>query len=445
MGSWSSKQSIILSKTQCEIVIHGLMHNECLFSQIIPLSVVNICCNYYYKDINCNLLLWTSIKPTHQRQYRMSIQSIHLYDDSSPKRNISIASLSNNLFKTHNFDKTGAGHCMLSHIVFPKQFINNQLSQYPLLNDYEYDALIRCGGCNSFDSSISNTCELIILDDKLENTFDLNISDNPFLKHRSDKTIVPTDTDEKFQIAYFYQLPSIKYKLSPISVTYNTNTNEIICVGGLNEDFETLKDIYSLNLNANVLEWRKYKNDLVNNVCRSSLCWIDYNKLVVIGGDNHNYSYRTVSLCTFMDVNNMKNKCKYLSRMNFARNQCGSYYDRINNKIIVGGGCNDSYDEKVSRSIEIYDIVKDKWIFYETLMNYTHGCDCVVFGKNDNQNVIYVAGDWMANGLWESFGFVEWIDLRESNVKWNILWNQSIIKQFNVKNSRSRARTLQIY
>eukprot|EP01084_Bolivina_argentea_P252350 423555_1 len=99
--------------------------------------------------------------------------------------------------------------------------------------------------------------------------------------------------------------------------------------------------------------------------------------------------------------------------------------------------------------MEIYDIIKDKWIMYQSKMKETHSWNPCLWNSSQNPNVIYIAADnafrfgfdskytndtKKIKAHFDRFGCIEWTDLRENAKEWKLFTPKlSLEKLFQMK------------
>eukprot|EP01084_Bolivina_argentea_P109234 195225_1 len=140
---------------------------------------------------------------------------------------------------------------------------------------------------------------------------------------------------------------------------------------------------------------------LIYGRAHMSLCNINNERIAVIGGQKKKKWYSTMNQMSMMGSSNIEsvnhvelfdlnsNKSVLIKHLNYARVECGSYYNSYSNEIIVFGG-NNGYDfspmggiphrvwenshhnNYISRSMEIYDFHKNVWTEVPYLSNFTY-------------------------------------------------------------------------
>eukprot|EP01084_Bolivina_argentea_P100337 180178_1 len=271
----------------------------------------------------------------------------------------------------------------------------------------KYKMFVRCGGIYTKDDEYSNQNDLIMF-----NAANLN--------------------DVGRQIDSFYcKLPPFKQRIEGPALCYN-GMNNLLSFGGYSyDDGKALKSIYSLNLNVkrNKFKWKKYGCNMNTSRYDSAITHIidnkGQNKFIIIGGKGS--STKPINNCEMFDSSKTtnKSKCIILQELNFKRFRPGSTQINGKLKIAVAGGI---LYGKGANKIEIYDLVKNKWIIHSTPLNYDHQHPTIWSEvKEINPNILYVAGNNISFGAKKgSLGYIEYTDLRVKDKKFKLLYDEPI-------------------
>eukprot|EP01083_Nonionella_stella_P127562 386369_1 len=188
---------------------------------------------------------------------------------------------------------------------------------------------------------------------------------------------------------------------------------------------------YQMNKDVKETNWVEAGN-LIHGRASMSLCNVNKTRLAIIGGSEQISVYTLVPLDSVelydLTDNNAVNVS--LTSMNCARIECGSSYNDKSNQIVVFGGSGESItsmhrgnrnEANVSRSMEIYDIHKNKWfdVPYKSKNKYrkypciwTMGSQCIFVSQIVDTPKPPTIQLHLDNGLRRSFVESEWIDLR---------------------------------
>ena len=300
--------------------------------------------------------------------------------------------------------------------------------------------VIRIGGKYSKTLNRTNICDTIIYPNNINKykkqygIVELQVNNN----NNNNDFNLDLNLSDNYIESYHLKLPNLPKCISAGSCIYNRINDNIYCVGGRIENDKILNTIYSLNFKSN---YNDYNNEWNLLSCKlkypkhaTSLCLLNNynnnNHLISIGGYNDRLSYlNKIELINLNKKQNIELKPNILKRM-----KPGCLHNN-NNKIIIGGGYHHENLENVSKSIEIYDIIKEKCTLYPYLTRYQHSFPYIC-SDIDHNNLIYIIGDdchWENSNI-DELGIIEYNDLR-SNQKWCILnYNKNNLKQINLKN-----------
>ena len=204
----------------------------------------------------------------------------------------------------------------------------------------------------------------------------------------------------------------------------------LIYLGGYTQNKHS-KSIYLLNWSMKEqLKWKKLPNELKTARCKPSGCliyekvsniykdMIGSEKIAIIGGYNrkNERTLKSVELLSFEDGVKTMN----LASMKYGRSECGICTTNDTRKrIIVGGG--DKYkrdagsSEFTTKSVEMYDINKDKWMMINNFTRYTHRYRPTIWVLPNDPDIVYIAGDFRGSDM----GVIEYCDLRDNQCTWH--------------------------
>ena len=92
---------------------------------------------------------------------------------------------------------------------------------------------------------------------------------------------------------------------------------------------------------------------------------------------------------------------------------------------------------KGTHSVELYDLVKDKWTVHSAVLQYEHLHPTMWTLDDINPNVLYVAGNSVRFGAKKgSVGFVEWTDLRMKAKQFELLYNEPLDDFYSIEATR---------
>ena len=318
------------------------------------------------------------------------------------------------------FDRYDFGSCNLSNISYndlPKWLIQKNKSLFQTNHqkvmtknknsmkffDKNKSMIIRCGGMYSKNNEMSDQCDLFIIDNSIQTGQNLN------------------DFDLFYSNAYHTMLPSLPLKLTSFCLSHY-GSDEIVVIGGQNQNGNTVASIYTLNLNVEKykhLQWIKDENTLLHyQRFGANSCVIrNTGDIVIIGGYNHpSQALKSTELFKYQ-----RKQCGLLKDMNYKRYKPGCIKkSNIFDQVIVGGGRGDE-GKNSRRTIEMFDLNKEEWLLYPYKTNCIHTNNPCIWVNKRNQNIVYIAGNWIENHTKSSLGFIEYVDIRENNAKWTII------------------------
>eukprot|EP01083_Nonionella_stella_P175124 608939_1 len=187
-------------------------------------------------------------------------------------------------------------------------------------------------------------------------------------------------------------------------------------------------DRYKISTGSN--NWTE-TGHLIHGRAYMSLCNVKRNRLAIIGGQQYKQCFGyspSVAALDSVEIYDLTDHSAVnisINSMNYARVQCGSFYNDISNQLIVFGGSrgfkthvysqlvrsvDPSHhipDDNASRSMEIYDFHKNKWfdVPYKSNNKYeeypciwTIGSQCVFVSQINNQTIenrAYIESEWI--------------------------------------------------
>ena len=259
------------------------------------------------------------------------------------------------------------------------------------------------------------------------------------------------DSNKPVINGYIAELKSAPIKVVSNSLIYSDKANKLYCIGGKirdNKKTERLKSIYTYDFES--LLWNNIPYYMNNSRSAPSLCKGYNNNIMIIGGYNTiNYDLNS---CEIFNIQN--NRCINTSNMNYGRFYCGSIYDNINKRIIVAGGDNDKNEDIVSKTVELYDYNKNKWILFNNKMLNTHTFPRLLMDIHNckgykNPNILYVIGsEWGGRENNDFSGYIEYCDLRIG--EWKLYDDKSLFEMIgidynNINSDGFRGRELQTF
>eukprot|EP00484_Ammonia_sp_Unknown_P020663 CAMPEP_0197053676 /NCGR_PEP_ID=MMETSP1384-20130603/27886_1 /TAXON_ID=29189 /ORGANISM="Ammonia sp." /LENGTH=304 /DNA_ID=CAMNT_0042486613 /DNA_START=510 /DNA_END=1421 /DNA_ORIENTATION=- len=170
-------------------------------------------------------------------------------------------------------------------------------------------------------------------------------------------------------------------------------------------------DTFVYELSLDTLKWSKLISNTKNEaIYGAHLCLMQGgNALLQVGGVNAaGDKLKDVRVYSY----EKKQRMEDLPPMSFARSEnLSCVVDEVHNELIVAGGMKDKYHEN---KLEILNLSTLKWVPYNYIFNHNHREPLlfVDFENNEEQQVVYVAGNEMEN--FKRIGFVECIDLRQN-------------------------------
>lgn len=180
----------------------------------------------------------------------------------------------------------------------------------------------------------------------------------------------------------------------------------LLSIGGRLQ-FKTNKQNFILNVNDNknnkqwICDQHILSNSLHQIVSTKCILNNDESKLFLVGGIKNDFKWNALSMYDFNAI-----KWRKLRNMKQNRSWCGAFFDKIQNRIYVGGGQGLVY---ANNSVEYYDIYKNEW-YSVCNTKYKHMNYPQIW---INGNLFYIAST--------SSDFIECIDIRMnanvSNIK----------------------------
>lgn len=167
---------------------------------------------------------------------------------------------------------------------------------------------------------------------------------------------------------------------------------------------------------------------------KTNALYIGNNKYIIMGGTNQ--KSKPEKSCEIYDNYDKceEEYCLSIADMHFKRSKLSSCFMPIKKKVIAGGGM---IYGKGSTQIEIYDIHKNKWSLNKAEFNFEHKYP-VLWMDFYNPNIVMVAGDWIGfGGRKDSLGYIEWLDLREKQKKWNMFNDDTLTDMFKIQGVRA--------
>ena len=217
-------------------------------------------------------------------------------------------------------------------------------------------------------------------------------------------------------------------------------TEEIVVIGGQNEHGNTVASIYILNLNVEKykhLQWIKDENSMLHyqRFGANSCCINNGRDIMIIGG----YNFAAQSLKSTEIYKYQRKECELLKDMNYKRYKPGCVKSStIFDQVIVGGGRGDE-GKNSRRTIEMFDLHKQEWLLYPYKTNCIHTSNPCIWVNKRNENIVYIAGNWIENHTKSSLGFIEYVDIRENNAKWRIINYDGENRGSNIDDERMNA------
>merc|ERR1712113_427941 len=238
--------------------------------------------------------------------------------------------------------------------------------------------------------------------------------------------------------AYYTKLPSFRKELEAPYILFHEKKSTLYSFGGYS-DGKALSVINECSLNANnikSLKWRKNRNkqQMIKGRYNMNVCGIGNEKYLILGGKNK--STKDEKTCEMYDNCDEceQEKCTDLAAMKYKRSGLSSAYLANKRKVIAGGGM---IYGKGSLNVEIYDIVKDKWTLNKAEFNFEHKYP-MIWMDAYQPSVCYIAGDWIGiGGRKDSLGYIEWIDLRQKQKKWNLFKDETLTNMFKIEGVRA--------
>ena len=219
-----------------------------------------------------------------------------------------------------------------------------------------------------------------------------------------------------------YKLPIIPRKICKSSLIFN-ETHGLLSFGGKDANKKPLNWVWRLKWKSidNEEEWKWEKLTNLNQHRVQSTCIYipNENKVMIIGGylkKSSNAQFQTRA--ELYDMNNIKMKSKLLPGHNASnRDQCGGFYDDLTRRVYVGGGYGIKSD--YGYNVSFYECNKNTWCDkFAPNTSLDYGSLPILWMDNYDRQLLYIAG----NVGMESF------DLRTNGRKWNIVYQQSDLK-----------------
>lgn len=215
-----------------------------------PKEIFSIISNFFLKG-SPFLILWNGRYP-----------SVHLLDITKGIRHeLSILNLKTKEDCSHLFQVPikHAGHCMISNIDLPSW-----------VTDINHNHIFE----GIKDSKLYTKCSMIFRFGGRNHSWQS--------QNLSQLIIYPTNNE--FKTGYYVDLPALNECMSSASYIYNIqNTERIYQFGGCDNDWDRMKDIKYMDLNAGFNEWYTMKSRMEKAKCFPSLC--NYKDgIFVIGG-----------------------------------------------------------------------------------------------------------------------------------------------------------------
>eukprot|EP01084_Bolivina_argentea_P017839 33273_1 len=322
-----------------------------------------------------------------------------------------------------NFDRYSYGKCLVSLFELPKWgWLKKKKLESGNGRRYgNYHLFLRCGGIKSEFDDHTNEIDLILFNSVNCNYNGLN----------KDVRIIID--------AYYQKLPSFRKTMESPYIIYNQKKQTLYSFGGYC-DGKALSTINECHLNVGKvsgLKWKRNRNKQQMNKGRygCSICDIGNDKYIILGGTNQkSKSEKTCEIYNNYDKCEA-DKCTEISNMSFKRSKLTSVFIPEKNKVIAVGGM---IYGKGSTQIEIYDLIKNKWILHKSEFNFEHKYP-LIWMDFYNPNICYVAGDWIGfGGRKDSLGYIEWIDLRiKGQKKWKMFNDDTLGDMFKIQGVRA--------
>eukprot|EP01083_Nonionella_stella_P086424 240116_1 len=401
-----------------ELVVFGYIREQTMIlNQLIPFEIQTLCSQFYYQA--CYLFLTIGSRGSRAHNLR-SIKCINL--KSFERFDFRITDITNNevnILETQDWDKMFYGECIQHDVLLPP-WILNQPTTYNVVGNLDpyrrYNILYRMAGAASKNFQLTNTCHAML--------------------YASDDLRQRTNGNDKGVInAFYYTMPELSQRLTSVTSILDEQRNCIYTVG--RNDSYGNNIIHELDLNAAVLEWKQHKDIIQSGrIFGVALAIIDDAVILMCGG-------RDIASPNVDAVHIINLNTKQVIDMD-AMNHKRAYFDcvpyRDNREFIVGGGyvgC---------KTLEILDVVKDKWRIVPQETKHTHEWKSCLFMDNCNENIVYIGGQQLGYDEVAKLGTIEWCDLRENTNKFQMLRDYSSIaslfdinKNFVIETWKSRS------
>eukprot|EP01084_Bolivina_argentea_P082380 149150_1 len=287
-----------------------------------------------------------------------------------------------------------------------------------------------------------------------------------------------------------FKLPDLKKVATSCSLIYDYYDENLFAIGGfhLSKTRNIIQKLSFKELNENAVQYDLLsKHNVEWNILPTQMKFSREGcvtvsmrenmktKLFICGGYNSNN--KTLNQVELFDVVSENTCSSLLTAMHQKRYKPGICYNNIKQNIFVGGGGFGGYEyqnhvvinkrgghdifmnsgyiewpeyyEAISKSVEYFDIYKNKWILMKQC-KYNHSFEPCIWSNNEHPNILYIAGNDGSNIKRKSsdygLGFVEWIDMRDTAQKWSCLWDRSLHSVYGKHDfKRFERRTLMIF
>eukprot|EP01084_Bolivina_argentea_P169733 294206_1 len=377
------------------LLISGYFRTDKINVSNSPEVIIQIIIEYMYHQygLNNHIVIFT--------KYREP----NTYTDLSDIKMVDIS----NKFKEYSFQfKNGSLKHDTTSAYYVQYDIHPNLKKH--FNEKYVDSninsfIIRCGGIECYRSSNFPSTTMILFDSKQVQSKNDTIVIDGYIHNEGNGSCMN-------------------------AVLYDKYNNILVSVGGVyyeDDDgwFYDEKDctIYDFNQHKTLSGYNDILPKCLQHPCVSILNIKKKEYLISGGYENRRGANK---LCYKLDIESKK--VTELCAMNTARyGHCATNLDgKYENQIIVAGG--GKYNDDISKSAEIYDIEKNKWILMKERTNYGHRCGTIWSDKN-NSDIVYIAGSISNRSSATSWdrtlgGFIEYKDLRD-NGKWKIMMDKN--------------------
>ena len=217
---------------------------------------------------------------------------------------------------------------------------------------------------------------------------------------------------------YTLRLPPLPRATSLAACCFDESAGELLCVGGDTDTRSVSRAIFSLDMSLSqeaeaAPEWRRAGVSLLTPRKSASVCRLDARHVAVMGGKTRS-GEKTDSVELLLERDGRR--CiKLLAPLTLARSAAGALAMPLSaRRVLVGGGWGGWHCDATKRTVECFDVCKNRWMCYAAETQHEHQFSPALWADTANpSDVVFIAGDCVGIDSKSMLGTVEWTDLRE--------------------------------